>query len=402
MTVNSTKSPVSKPEKPYLGFPLFAHEGSGQWAKKIRKRLVYFGAYRNDQDGVQALERFNREWPYLSDGREPPAVDVSNGCTVQIAVNQFLASKEEKLKAGELSHRMFRDYYAACSDLVTHFGRERRIDDLRSDGFRKFRAWLATRLGPVSLKSRIIRCRSVLNYAFENQLVDKPINYGSNFGPPSALTIRRDRNQAGPKLFTREEVLRIFDSADPVLRAMTLLGLNAGLGNNDIANLKDSHIKDGWLEYPRAKTGIPRRIPLWKKTLSALEAARALRHPPADPQDKDLIFLTRLGQRWVRVQLKKGGNPEEPRDYIPLDALSQAFKKLFRKLGINGRRGLGFYSLRHNLETIGGECRDQAAVDAVMGHVDGSMAANYRHGVSDERLLAVVETVRIWLEGGAA
>jgi hypothetical protein len=39
---NSTKSP-----KPYEGFPLYVHSGSGQWAKKVRKRMVYFGAYRN-------------------------------------------------------------------------------------------------------------------------------------------------------------------------------------------------------------------------------------------------------------------------------------------------------------------------------------------------------------------
>jgi hypothetical protein len=32
-----------------------------------------------------------------------------------------------------------------------------------------------------------------------------------------------------------------------------------------------------------------------------------------------------------------------------------------------------------------------------MGHVDDSMSANYRHGISDDRLTAVVETVRNWL-----
>ena len=40
-----------------------------------------------------------------------------------------------------------------------------------------------------------------------------------------------------------------------------------------------------------------------------------------------------------------------------------------------------------------------------MGHVDSSMAGVYRERISDERLKAVVETVREWLyspEGGAA
>ena len=94
-----------------------------------------------------------------------------------------------------------------------------------------------------------------------------------------------------------------------------------------------------------------------------------------------------------------------PEVSVPIDALSGQFGKLLRKLKINGRRGIGFYTLRHCFETIGGESRDQVAVDAIMGHVDSSMAGVYRQRISDVRLRAVVETVRSWLfvptrEGG--
>jgi integrase len=61
------------------------------------------------------------------------------------------------------------------------------------------------------------------------------------------------------------------------------------------------------------------------------------------------------------------------------------------------RRGMGFYSLRHVFETIGGETCDQVAVDAIMGHERGDMASIYRERISDERLKAVVNTVRSWL-----
>jgi hypothetical protein len=55
------------------------------------------------------------------------------------------------------------------------------------------------------------------------------------------------------------------------------------------------------------------------------------------------------------------------------------------------------YSLRHGFETVAGETGDQVAVDAVMGHKDRTMAAHYREGISDERLVAVTNHVRSWL-----
>jgi hypothetical protein len=55
------------------------------------------------------------------------------------------------------------------------------------------------------------------------------------------------------------------------------------------------------------------------------------------------------------------------------------------------------YGLRRTFETIGGESRDQVAVDVIMGHARGDMASVYRERISDERLRAVVEHVRQWL-----
>ena len=79
---------------------------------------------------------------------------------------------------------------------------------------------------------------------------------------------------------------------------------------------------------------------------------------------------------------------------VPIDALSAEFSKLLRKLKINGRKGLGFYTLRHVFETQAGESKDQVAVNSIMGHCDNSMAGVYREKISDQRLKDVVEVVR--------
>ena len=87
---------------------------------------------------------------------------------------------------------------------AAHFGKERRVDDLRPDDFEDFRKALSKSLGVVALRNEINRVRIILKYAF----------------------------------------------------AMTYLAINTGCGNTDIGNLPNSAINfaGGWLDYPRPKT----------------------------------------------------------------------------------------------------------------------------------------------------
>jgi integrase len=70
-------------------------------------------------------------------------------------------------------------------------------------------------------------------------------------------------------------------------------------------------------------------------------------------------------------------------------------RKLLDAVSINGHRN--FYALRHTFETVGGESKDQVAVDAIMGHARDDMASLYRERISDERLKAVTDHIRAWL-----
>ena len=386
MSNSTAKRAIKKPAKPYRDFPLFAH-GSRRWAKKIRGRHHYFGAWTDDPDGgaMAALAKYQEQAVDLHAGRVPRAK--SDGLTLRELANKFLTSKRHQVGAGELSPVSFKDYHATCRRLIDFLGPDRLVSDLTADDFEPFRAELTKTLGPTSLGPVITRCRSVLKYAFDNGLIDRPVRYGSSFNKPSKAVLRRHRNGNGAKMFEASEIHKMFDVADVQLRAMILLGCNAALGNADIGRLPLAalDLDGGWLDLMRQKTGIPRRIPLWQETTQALREAIAARPDPRHKQHADRVFLCRTGLPWTDP---RGGD----------DRLGRAFRALLRKLDLY-RPGRGFYTFRHVVETVAGESCDQVAVDAIMGHARDDMASIYRERISNERLTAVVGYVRSWLFG---
>ncbi|MCA9248395.1 MAG: hypothetical protein KDA42_14815, partial [Planctomycetales bacterium] len=76
--------------------------------------------------------------------------------------------------------------------------------------------------------------------------------------------------------------------------------------------------------------------------------------------------------------------------------IAKEFRKLLDAHDMH-RPGLGFYALRHTFETIGGDSRDQVAVDHVMGHSRDDMASLYRERIDDNRLCDVAAHVHAWL-----
>ena len=385
-----------KPQKPRPDFPLYAH-ASGKWAKTIRGKCHYFGRW---EDPEGALREYLDQKDDLYAGR---ILGAKGGTTIREVCNMFIASKRVDLDAGRLSPRTFVEYDRTCRMVIDEFGAGRAMLDLRPTDFEKFYAMLSHKHGVATLGREVTCVRMVFKYGFESDLIERPVKFGPRFRGPSKQDRRKARAKSeqenGAKIFTAEEIRRMLDVATPALRAMILLGINGGMGNTDCSSLPISalDLKTGWLNYARSKTGIQRRIPLWPETIDALRDVLANRREAADPADANLVFLTKFGLRWVRYAFGESRRHGKTTVHGKKDyQLSKTFAQLLDTLDLR-RRGIGFYVLRHSFETIAGGSRDQVAVDAVMGHSDPSMASEYRHGIDDDRLQAVVEHVHAWL-----
>jgi integrase len=384
---NSTRSPASsKPAKPYPDFPLFPH-ATGRWAKKIRGRLVYFGPWA---DPDAALTLYLSQKDALHAGLKVREAAASAGTSLKDLCNQFLAAKLAAVESGELTNHSWRDYKAACDLIVAQFGKGRLVSDLDPEDFAKLRGQLAKGWGPVTLGNVIQRMRVVFKFAWDNGLIDRPVRYGQGFKRPTRKTLRLHRAEQGVKLFTAEEIRRLVEAGGPPMKAMILLGINCGFGNSDCGKLRlpALDLDGGWVNYPRPKTGIHRRCPLWPETARAIREALANRPTPKHAEHEPLVFVTQRGLSWAK---DSSSSP-----------VSQETRKLLAALHINGRKGLGFYTLRHTFRTVADESKDQPAVDFIMGHEVPHMSSVYRERISDDRLMAATDYVRKWLFGKAS
>ncbi len=391
MTNSTLVKPARKPRelskaKLSLGiaadFPLTPNISNGQWCKKVRGTLHYFGAIDADPRGDAAIKLWAEQKDDLLAGRKPRGK--IDGVTVAQLCDRFLQAKDQQLAIGEITKLTRNDYEKTTDRIIAEFGKSRVVTDLVSEDFEGLRATLSKTRKAVALGNEIQRMRVVFKYAYDAGLIPQPMRYGPLFRRPTKKALRVERAKRPQKLFSAKEIEKLLDKATPQFKAMILLGVNCGFGNNDCAKLTfDSvNLDTGWIDFPRPKTGIARRCPLWPETIAAMRAAIAIRRKPKNAAHESLIFVTAA----------LGSFAKETTD----NPISKEFSKLTDETKIK-KPGRGFYSLRHTFRTVADESRDQPATRHIMGHADDSIDDLYRERIDDIRLLAVSNYVRTWL-----
>lgn len=356
-------------------FPLWKHP-NGQWAKKVRGKVYYFGTDRD-----QALQNWLEDREYLIAGLTPPG----NGNILQLRdiLNGFHRLKVQANEEDEITDRTLREYEAVMDTIAATLGAETDVKLLTADALERLRMSLVTGkkgnlIAPTSQKRLLQMARTIFLYG--NEELDAGIKYKKPLRSPSAKQVRRAKNAVGERLFEATEIHKLLDAASDSLRAMILLGINCGFGNHDCATLpiEQVDLADGWHTYWRPKTETPRRCPLWEETSAALSDVIGER-------TSGLVFLTSFGNPW------HSQGPDCP--------ITAEFRKLCIAVGIYRKNVTTFYTLRRSHFTIGATAGEPAASSFIMGHTPAGddMSAVYRQRHFDESLRKVTESVRVWL-----
>jgi integrase len=394
---NSTKY-VRKSKR----FPLYRH-ANGSWCKRIAGKLHYFG--QDKAAAAAAFEEFQRS------GRKTSSRKVVGQCRVADLLTAFLESKLARVEAGDMTAGTYANYKRAAALIREVFGDTLHVESIQSADmatlYKAITIETENRYGKkikrnaTTVSNLVTHVRTVFKFAYDEELVDKPIRFTKSLPKPSKKTLRLERAKRGDMSFSADEVNQLLRlcmatnwpdgkkrNPDPQLYAMILIAIQSGMGNADLGSLEfaDIDLENGWIDLLRLKNANPRRFPLWPETVDAIKKAIKVRPKPASEDDANVVFITRRDRRRWHVDGK-------------LNSLGLQFRKLLEPLGLY-RPYRTFYSLRRTFETAANEV-DQVATDFIAGHIPPAddMSARYRQKIGDDRLHKVVSHVRGWLFG---
>lgn len=389
---------------------LYLHK-SGQWAKTIKGKKVYFGRSKDE-----ALVLWGKERTTWLAGGNPraivteikvgvtnemvPARSANGEATLAFAVYMFLEAENEKrttinqiTQRQKLSDSNYCYKKTALNRLISYFGGGRVVNSIYPDEWRKFHKALCEtwKLGPQSVNHHIMFVRQLARFAKENHLIATEVEFGKElpYATRGELGVVQARaaHVRGAKVFPPAQIPLIMAKCDTVSLAMFLLGLNGGFTSIDLAHLPMDIIdlENGIIDYNRRKTGVRRCVTLWPETVEALKNAMMVRpQPSAEWQDKviwtdpvtlrkivggDLAFITRTGKPWVR-RYTSPGNDNRPDKAMNNDAISFRFgRQILPSAGEGVKRpGINFSTVRHTLRTVVSDHPDLEAKRWIMGH----------------------------------
>ena len=343
-------------------FPLTLHP-TGQYCKKIRGKLYYFGC-----DKQQAFQRYLEQAAYLHAGETPNSQEFGTNTYLKDVCNLYLEHQHSRIQAGEIKLRQVYDQTALLKDFVQHMGTSRRLSEINTIGLQDYRRRLIKQdKSAARINNYISALKAMYHWAIENELM-------SNAPILSAIK-KLPRSKTTKPTFTPEEIRRLLNHASLRMKAMIWLGLNCGLGCTDCAELlwENVDLEAGRINFPRTKTGVARYLPLWKETVDAIKVL---------PRTNKRLFNTKQGHKVVRFIERR--DTKGVAKVVKCDNVSREFAELTKRTGTRKEKGAGFYTLRRTAATLAARSGDAFAVQRLLGHADLKMATTYVQDVSEQ------------------
>jgi integrase len=296
----------------------------------------------------------------------------------------YLAQRRLDVLSNSISRVMYGDYNRELTKFVGVIKTDTSVAALKPEHFARYVAIVGEtrKLKARARKRMFALIKAMFAWGAGNGHCPLP-NFGTAFNAPTTTiqAIRVEKARAGlidhsARIVTGAEVDKLVAVLPPNLAAMTLLGVNTGMGPADIGRLRWRHIDlaTGRLNYPRHKTGNARVGYLWKRTREALEGLKKLKHTAAaiEVQGQEaLVFITRKRQPYysetdiVEDGVIAGSEGDERNQRSP----SAGRRRLWALTGVT------FYRLRHTFKTLGKRAKDTDALDLCMGHTPNTVKA---------------------------
>ena len=356
--------------KPPSGCPLKA-AGNGMWVwYNSRAGNPTFGSWKAGVTGEDAWEAF-RVWQRT--GEKPNSQKLKVG----IAANVFLTDFKKKVqtkndlagngrKSKSRSPWTFLQYKAAAELMIEHLGRDSALEDIPFQKWKKLREAIEEGNGdggqsvsPYTVKKYLTGVRRILGYAkgmAERSGQSLLLRTGDALDNPDSEELKAALHDRDPKFIRRKELLDIIEAAGPQMKAITLLGLNAGFHNLDFALVEHKHLdlQRGHVFFPRTTSRKPRFATLWPETIAAINEWLAVRPAPSDEGCKERVFVTNDGLPWVR-------NRDDT------SHLTKRYNELLNSIGAK-RPGISVGALRHTFKTVANRLGYKEIARIVMGH----------------------------------
>jgi integrase len=360
-------------------FPLTLHP-TGQYCKKIKGKLYYFGSDKSD-----AFQRYLEQASFLHLGRASGHAVGQDNITVKTLCNLYLEHQCDAVQAGQMSASHYKDQVHSLRLLTRFLGQACTIGQIATLDLQNYRRKLLRSYKSGSrINLHVAIMKSMFHWAKKNDVLEHIPNIDS-VGKVKIAKVERP-------VFTRDQALMLIEAADTKMCAMIWLALNCGFGCTDCAELRWTHVdfEHGRVDLARTKTGISRNLPLWPETIAALKEV---------PESGDLVFYTSKGNAWVRTiaATDEQGNVTYAND----NAISKAFSKLMRNVGMEMPRGVGFYTLRRTAATLAARSGDPFAVQRLLGHADLKMATTYVQDVSEQTDRVVTNVRKLIIQDGS-